>query len=136
VHTLVQHEASAVDHPGQSFPRDARLTRSKDFERVLRRPEIRLRAGPLRLNAVFNRMHGARLGLVVGKKALPRAHARNRVKRVVRDRFRRQRNRLGAVDLVIRVVGPIQKSQLHDRLDELFAELSRKTDRSQDNESR
>lgn len=132
----MQHEASTIDHTGQGFPRDARLTRSKDFERLLRRPEMRLRAGPLRLNAVFNRMHGARLGLVVGKKAVPRAHARNRIKRVIRDRFRRQRSGLEALDLVIRVVGPIQKSQLHDRLDELFTELSRIANRSQDNESR
>ena len=68
-------------------------------------------------------MHCARLGLIVGKKAVARASARNRIKRVIRDRFRRERSRLPDVDLVIRVVGPLTRPQLHRELDRLFTEL-------------
>jgi len=71
-------------------------------------------------------MHCARLGLVVGKKAVARASARNRIKRVIRERFRRERRMLGSVDLVVRVVGPIQRSELHRQMDRLVVELKLK----------
>ena len=71
-------------------------------------------------------MHCARLGLVVGKKAVTRASARNRIKRVIRERFRRERCGLGSVDLVVRVVGPIRRSELHRQLDRLVVELKSK----------
>ena len=45
----------------------------------------------------------ARLGLVVGKKQLKRAVDRNRLKRIVRDLFRRRRADLPAYDLVVRL---------------------------------
>jgi ribonuclease P protein component len=118
-----------VAHPpvnqtaNQRFPRQLRLTRAREFEQVLRRPDARLKAGPLRLNLVFNRMHHARLGLIVGKKAVARASARNRIKRVIRDRFRKAQNELPAVDLVVRVVGPVDRAHLHRHLDRLLAEL-------------
>lgn len=107
----------------QNFPRHARLVRAREFEQVLRRPDVRLRFGPLRLNAVFNRMHYARLGLIVGKKAVARASARNRIKRVIRDRFRKARFDLPDLDLVVRVVGPLTRAQLHLQLDRLFEEI-------------
>ena len=45
----------------------------------------------------------ARLGLVVGKKLLKRAVDRNRLKRIVREQFRRQRAILPAYDLIVRL---------------------------------
>ncbi len=119
---MVEHSATS-----QRFPRQFRLTRARDFERVLRAPDFRLSAGPLRLNAVFNRMHTARLGLIVGRKSVSRATARNRIKRVIRDRFRRIRSELGSVDVVVRVVAPVTRMELHRHLDRLLTELKRKT---------
>ena len=111
-------------HPAnQSFSRARRLTRAQEFENVLRRPEARLKAGPLRLNLVFNRMQHARLGLIVGKKAVARASGRNRIKRVIRERFRTAQHELPAADLVVRVVGPVRRARLHQHLDRLILEL-------------
>jgi ribonuclease P protein component len=107
----------------QRFPRQHRLTRASEFERVLRRPDKRLSAGPLRLNVVFTRMQHARLGLIVGKKSVARASARNRIKRVIRERFRQAQDRLPAADLVVRVVAPMSRAQLHRHLDRLVTEL-------------
>lgn len=117
----------SVEHStvNETFPRQARLIRAREFEQALRRPDARLRAGPLRLNVVFNRMHHARLGLVVGKKAVAQASDRNRIKRVIRDRFRRVRAELPAADLVVRVVGPLSRAQLHRQLDRLIDELGK-----------
>ena len=114
--------------PALSFPRAARLLRAAEFEQALRRADLRLRNGPLRLNVVFTRMHtdrpgGARLGLIVGKKAVPQAHARNRIKRIVRDRFRRERPVLGCADVLVQVVRPVTGNELHRCLDELFGEV-------------
>jgi len=125
---------AATSEPLYPFPRTARLLRAAEFERVLRYPDLRLRNGPLRLNVVFTRMHGvqepegallekARLGLIVGKKAVPQAHARNRIKRVVRDRFRRARLALGCADIVVQVSGPVTRVELHRCLDALFDEV-------------
>ena len=108
---------------GTAFPRAARLTRPVEFERALRRADRRLQAGPLRASIVFNRMHGARLGLVVGKRAIARAHARNRVKRIIRETFRQCRRDLPAVDLVVRVVAPVSAPELRDHLRSLFEAL-------------
>lgn len=110
-----------------TFPRSARLTRPSQFEATMRKPDYRLKSGPLRIAAVRNRMPSARLGLVVGKKAIAKAHARNRVKRIIRDHFRRARFRLGGVDLVVRVLGAISAEELHQRLDSLFSDLEKKT---------
>lgn len=119
-------EAPAPSLPVSSFPRSARLTRPSQFEAALRKPDHRLGAGPLRIAAVRNRMHSARLGLIVGKKAIARAHARNRVKRIIRDRFRRARYALGGYDMVVRVVGSVSDQELHQLLNRLFADLEKK----------
>ncbi|MEM8768759.1 MAG: ribonuclease P protein component [Pseudomonadota bacterium] len=120
---------------GASFPRQARLTRAREFERVLRRPELRVSSGPLRVNAVFNRMAGARLGLVVGKRAVARASARNRIKRVLRERFRQARVELPDLDVVVRVVGPVSRRQLHGHIDRLFQNLKEKAAAREDSSS-
>jgi ribonuclease P protein component len=69
-------------------------------------------------------MQCARLGLIVGKKAVPHATARNRIKRVIRERFRLARGGLGAVDVIVRVVAPVNREALHRHLDRLLAELT------------
>jgi ribonuclease P protein component len=68
-------------------------------------------------------MQHARLGLIVGKKSVARASSRNRIKRVVRERFRQAQDRLPAVDLVVRIVAPVDRTQLHRYLDRLLLEI-------------
>ena len=42
-----------------------------------------------------------RLGMAIGKKNCPRATGRNRLKRVVRESFRLNQKKIGAVDVVV-----------------------------------
>ena len=105
------------------FPRSARLTASRDYDRALRHADLRNRVGPLRLAAVANTMQSARLGLIVGKRGVAKAHERNRIKRVIRDQFRQRRTDLGRSDIVIQVTGQIGNSELRAMLSQLFAPL-------------
>ncbi len=87
---------------GSDFGRSKRLLRKNQFDRVLRRAHLRTARGPLRLAATYNDLEDARLGLIVGKRMLPRAVDRNRAKRVIRESFR-QACDLPAMDIVVRV---------------------------------
>ncbi len=86
--------------PGERFPKSARIRRRADFDRVF--------AARLQLAGQFLRMHlapgtasAARLGFALARRSLPLAHDRNRLKRMLRETFRRQRSSLPALDIVV-----------------------------------
>ena len=82
--------------------RGQRLRSRRDFDGVFRHPSVRLTRGPLRLVARPNGVGVARIGIVVGKRMIKRAVARNRAKRVIRESFRLNPG-LPAMDVVVRV---------------------------------
>lgn len=68
----------------------------------------------------------ARLGLVVGKKFIKTAVRRNLFKRLARERFRLQHDRLLGYDVVLRIIakpGEIDRQKVVDEIDRLFAKL-------------
>ena len=70
---------------------------------------------------------GSRLGLAISKKNAPRAVDRNRLKRVVRESFRLNRNRLGSVDLVVmarRESVAVSNAELYASLRRLWKKLA------------
>lgn len=68
-------------------------------------------------------MPTARLGLVVGKRALSRSHERNRAKRVLRETFRRCREALPAMDIVVQVTGDASNEAYRASFEALLAAL-------------
>ena len=69
---------------------------------------------------------GARLGLAIARKAAPRAVDRNRVKRLIRENFRHNRQRLPAVDLVfygMPGLHALDKQQLRATLAEIWLKV-------------
>lgn len=56
-----------------------------------------------------NRLGHARLGLAVPKRAVNKATARNRLKRLIRESFRRHQHELGACDVVVLVRSQAQQ---------------------------
>ncbi|MDE0659115.1 MAG: ribonuclease P protein component [Gammaproteobacteria bacterium] len=111
----------------RDFGRARRLLRKKQFDDVLRRASVRTGRGPLRLAARDNELEMARLGLIVGKRMLPRAVDRNRAKRVIRESFR-QAGGLPAMDIVVRVAVPAAAITVADA-DRLFRALAEIVDR-------
>ena len=95
--------------PSFAFPRSARLLDSGSYNRVFagaRRSADRYFTVLARARAVtdepFSEPFGAaRLGLAIAKRSAPRAVARNRIKRVIRESFRHARAELPCVDLVV-----------------------------------
>ncbi|MFM8353298.1 MAG: ribonuclease P protein component [Gammaproteobacteria bacterium] len=111
-----------------------RLADPAAFERVFSSATVRLRSGPLRLLAIRRdlgrqddaRLSGpdARLGLVVGKRALRRASDRNRVKRILRERFRRQRHAFADFDVVIQLTRSPEHGEIAAGAESLFRQLA------------
>jgi len=66
-----------------------------------------------------------RFGLVVGRKALPRATDRNRFKRLVRVAMRHQRAEALAFDLVVRLKGPVKRAGVDAAAGEAVQVLAR-----------
>lgn len=106
----------------RDYGRARRLLRKKQFDQVLRGASVRAGRGPLRLAARDNDLEMARLGLIVGKRMLPRAVDRNRAKRVIRESFR-QADGLPAMDVVVRVGVPGAIVSVGDA-DRLFGALA------------
>jgi ribonuclease P protein component len=65
-------------------------------------------------------MPSARLGLIIGKRAVAKAHERNRLKRVAREAFRLKRSELPALDIVLQVQGPIDSCTLRSKLEDML----------------
>ncbi len=68
-------------------------------------------------------MPRARLGVVVSKKGNAKAVRRNRIKRLVRERFRLSNANLPNVDLALQVFAPIADADLVENIDRLFEKV-------------
>ena len=83
----------------EAFGPDRRLPDKAAFDRVFSAPDIRLRRHPFSVLAARRGDGRARLGLVIGKRHARRAVDRNRLRRALREGFRRRE--LPAVDVIV-----------------------------------
>ncbi|MEW9809629.1 MAG: ribonuclease P protein component [Candidatus Symbiodolus clandestinus] len=82
------------------FSRQRRLLSSAEYSNVFKQP-IAAVSRQLTLLGRPNRLDYPRLGLIVAKKQVKRANARNRCKRLLREVFRQQQHQLPAMDFVM-----------------------------------
>jgi ribonuclease P protein component len=82
------------------LPREARICRAGDFA-ALRQASGRLGGRCFSVRYRPNGLDHARLGLAISKRVSKRAVDRNRLKRLVRESFRRVRQQLPPVDLMV-----------------------------------
>ena len=73
----------------ETFPLSHRLLNSEEFDAVFDQKDYSVSNKSLLVLASKNSLGFNRLGLIVGKKSLPRAVDRNKVKRQLREAFRR-----------------------------------------------
>ena len=84
----------------RSFGSDRRLRTRHDFQRVFEDP-VRSSDRYFSVLARARSAGPARLGIAVAKKRIRRANRRNRLKRLVRECFRENQDRLSGLDLVV-----------------------------------
>lgn len=83
-----------------SFARRYRLTKPAEFARVFSNSQ---RSADRYFTLLYrpNQSTTARLGFAVAKKRIPAAVGRNRIRRLARESFRKQRRSLPPVDIII-----------------------------------
>lgn len=78
-----------------------RLLNQQQFQPVFDSADLRVSAQGFLLLSRYNQLEHSRLGLVIGKKNVKLAVQRNRIKRQIREHFRKTQAQLPAMDIVI-----------------------------------
>lgn len=107
------------------LPREARLRRPGDFA-ALRTSSGRASGRCFHMRYRDNALGQARLGLAISKRVSKRAVERNRIKRLLRESFRRVRHQLPAVDMMVMArehAAGVPGQQLLAELDGLWRKL-------------
>ena len=78
--------------------------------------------------AKYSEQQTSRLGIVVAKKKVRRAHERNRVKRLARESFRLNQQQLDVLDIVVMPklgIEAVPNAELHQQLQFAWQKLQR-----------
>jgi len=113
----------------QGFPKSCRLLDSSAYEDVFNKPDFRISNKYILILGRKTPMGSARLGVIVSKKNVARATARNRVKRVIREAFRTTKSLLPSCDLVIlsrKGLDSLDNEKCRACIEELLEEIKRK----------
>ncbi|MGN1393768.1 MAG: ribonuclease P protein component [Succinivibrionaceae bacterium] len=84
----------------ENFKREYRLYTPQHFDNVFNNP-CRLSTKGLTVLIKKNDLNGARIGLIVSKKQFKKAVWRTKIKRLIRESFRKNRNSLNSYDIVV-----------------------------------
>jgi ribonuclease P protein component len=110
-----------------SFTKAQRLTKSTDFELVFANTRYKAGSKHLLVLAITNTQSQARMGLVISKKNVGDAVARNRIKRLCRETFRLQCHALPALDIVVLAkpgVSALNNQHIVTQLRQMFDKLT------------
>lgn len=83
-----------------SYPRKYRLVSKQDFQSVFAKSH-KITAKHLIVLYKSNELGYPRLGVMLSKEKLPKAVDRNRLRRILRDSFRQQKNALKGLDIIV-----------------------------------
>lgn len=117
---------------GYRFPRAVRLLTPGDFQGVFGNAELKVSCPELLLLARRNGRGHPRLGLVIARKNIRHAVARNRVRRIVRENFRMRQRDLADLDIVVMVrkgADQLDNPELHRHVQQLLRQLQRRYQR-------
>ncbi|MEM1434066.1 MAG: ribonuclease P protein component [Pseudomonadota bacterium] len=109
----------------EHFSKARRMGVAADFNAAFKQRTLTVKAGAIRVIVRRNGCAEARLGLIVAKRVLPRAADRNRVKRLLRERFRRRAATLPKVDLVVQALSRDVLKQLPETFDNALDRVAR-----------
>jgi ribonuclease P protein component len=96
--------------PGERFTKSQRLTQRRDFALVLGSAQ-RAQTKHFRVYVKAASQPRARLGIVVSKRIVRHAVARNRIKRLIREVYRREQSSIAPMDIVVLARAVVQGDQ-------------------------
>ncbi|OTG79383.1 ribonuclease P protein component [Acinetobacter sp. ANC 4558] len=111
-----------------SFGTDARLRCAADYKSVFDGALLKVHQPHFLFLATITEQPKSRLGLVVAKKKVRRAHERNRVKRLARESFRLYQQQLEQLDIVVMPkvgIDAIPNAELYQQLQFAWQKLQR-----------
>lgn len=111
-----------------SFSKRYRLITASDYRQVFIKPK-KVSTPELNILYVKNDQLTSRLGLAIAKKQLPLAVDRNRVKRLIRESFRKHRPQLNSLDIVVmarKSLLNMDNTRVRQQLDKLWSQLIQK----------
>ncbi|MCM8781991.1 MAG: ribonuclease P protein component [Candidatus Omnitrophica bacterium] len=113
--------------PDESFPKTERLLKTKDFMRVYKEGAF-FRKGPLGLYRLPNALKKNRIGISISSQNIRLATMRNRIKRLLREVYRRSKKDLTmGFDIVLVVKRNFSKSISYKDVERLFMELAKES---------
>ncbi len=119
------------------FSAELRLLQASDFKSVFDGALYKVHQSGFMLLAVpstHQSLSHARIGLVIAKKKIRRAHERNRVKRLARESFRLHQAELPALDIVLMAKADAQylpNEVLHQELVTAWRQLTKRFQKNQ-----
>ena len=114
--------------PLYSFGTELRLRCAADFKGVFDGALLKVHQPHFLFLATINKQPNSRLGLVVAKKKVRRAHERNRIKRLARESFRLNQQHIDMLDIVVMPkigIDTISNAELHQQLQFAWQKLQR-----------
>jgi len=125
----MKHSRKADVGGDQSFPRKHRLLSAFDYKNVFKQP-TKVSTPEFLFLFCENNQTSSRLGLAIAKKQFPHAVDRNRIKRLVRESFRKTRVQLNPVDIVVlgrRKLMNMDNTKIRSQLDYLWNKTIQRT---------
>ena len=107
-----------------SFGKSERLLLKKDFSAVFRDPSGRFSANSLRILYRKSDHELSRIGIIIPKKVVRLATTRNRYKRLIKEQFRRTKEYLPNVDMVLLLNGKVNEAELGQACDRIWKFLT------------
>ena len=109
------------------LPRSCRLLKPEEYKSTLKSGS-RWRDDYFGVYAAPNPYSYGRLGIVVSRKTSPKAVARNRIKRQIRESFRCRKETLNGVDIVVTAssrAGVAKSDSLRESLQEMWDKVEK-----------
>ena len=103
-----------------SFKKSERLLLKAEFSAVFKSPTGRFSANPLRMLYKKNNLGLSRIGIVVPKKVVRLATARNRQRRLIKEQFRQAKECLPNVDIVLLLNRKVDEKELMQSCDRIW----------------
>ena len=107
---------------GFSLPKEARLRKRAEFQRVYEHGK-RIEGRFMTVFILPSKRGVSRVGVTATKKAIGKAHDRNRAKRLLRESFRLNRAEIETIEVKCDWVLNARRSLLHAKVDKPLSEL-------------